>query len=189
MRKLRILVDMDQVLNNLLNRWVEYLNGRYGADASVRDIKKWDLSCVYPGLTKEEVDRPIGEDAFWEGLSTMPHSVETIRRMVGDGHEVYVVTAASVYRTIPAKIDWLLANYPSLSWEDVVIANKKQIVTGDVLIDDAVHNLEGGDYFKILIDSPNNAGYDAEGNGMARAPDLKAAYEIIKKEFARRLAE
>ena len=189
MRKLRILVDMDQVLNNLLNRWVEYLNARYGEDANARDIKKWDLSCVYPGLTKEEVDRPISEDAFWEGLGTMPHSVETLERMIGDGHEVYVVTAASVYRTIPAKIDWLLANYPFLTWEDVVIVRKKQMVSGDVLIDDAVHNLEGGDYFKILVDSPNNTGYNAEENGMVRAADLKEAYEIIKKEFGQHTTE
>jgi len=183
MRKLRILVDMDQVLNNLLDWWVEYLNARYGANANVRDIRKWDLSCIYPALTKEEVDRPISEDAFWGGLSTKPHSVETMEKMVGDGHEVYVVTAASVYLTIPAKIDWLLANYPFLRWGNVVIANKKQIISGDVLIDDAIHNLEGGDYFKILIDSPNNTGYDAEANGMVRASDLKEAYKAIRKEF------
>jgi len=183
MRKLRILVDMDQVLNNLLAWWVEYLNDRYCADAQVRDVLKWDLSCVYPGLTKEEVDRPISENAFWGGLSTNPYSVETLGKMARDGHEIYVVTAASVYQTIPAKIDWLLANYPFLTWGNIVIVNRKQIVSGDVLIDDAVHNLEGGDYFKILLDAPNNKGYDAERNGMVRVYDLREAYEVIKEHF------
>ena len=181
MRKLRILVDMDQVLNNLLERWVEYLNERYNASASAEDIHIWDLTCVYPWLTKEEVDRPLGEDALWEGLSTRPHSVETMKRMIDDGHEVYVVTAASVHQTVPAKVDWLLKNYPCLTWDNVVITGRKQIISGDVLIDDAVHNLENGPYLKLLMDCPNNQGYDAQANGMTRVYTLKEAYEVIIK--------
>ena len=184
MRRLRILIDMDQVLNNLLDWWVQYLNNRHGTDARAQDIHVWDLRCVYPDLTKEEVDRPLSENIFWAGLSTRPHSVETVTKMIDDGHEVYVVTAASVYQTLPAKVDWLLANYPCLRWGNIVITYRKQIIDGDVLIDDAVHNLEGGSYLKILMDCPNNKGYDAEENGMIRVSTMKEAYEVIRKELA-----
>ena len=184
MRKLRILVDMDQVLNNLLDWWVEYLNDRYNANANAQDIHIWDVTCVYPELSKEEVDRPLSEDSFWAGLSTRPDSVDTITKMMEDGHEVFIVTAASVYQTLPAKIGWLLENYPCLCWDDIVITSRKQIVSGDVLIDDAVHNLEGGDYLKILMDCPNNQGYDAEGNGMVRVSTLTDAYEVINAVFS-----
>jgi hypothetical protein len=42
------------------------------------------------------------------------------------------------------------------------------MIRGDVLIDDGIHNLEGGDYKKILFTAAHNRNYDAEANGMIR---------------------
>jgi len=66
-----------------------------------------------------------------------------------------------------------------LSRSDIIITTKKQKVIGDVLIDDMVHNFEGGNYLKLLFDSPINRNYDAEANGMVRVHTLKEAYEVI----------
>jgi 5'(3')-deoxyribonucleotidase len=68
MKKLRILVDMDEVLNNLLEAWVAYLNERYSVNARVQDVNAWCLTCVYPFLTVDEVNRPLYEDAFFRTL-------------------------------------------------------------------------------------------------------------------------
>ena len=183
MKKLRILVDMDEVLDNLLDGWVAYLNERYGVHADAKDIRQWSLTCVFPFLTEEETIQPLYEDAFHASLAPKPHSVEYLHKMISDGHEVFVVTAASVYQTVPAKMDWLFAHYPYLSWENVMIARRKQLIQGDVLIDDGIHNLEGGNYFKILYDCPYNQSYNAEANGMVRVYSLKEAYEVINGEL------
>ena len=58
------------------------------------------------------------------------------------------------------------------------------LIKGDVLIDDGFHYLEGGSYFKILIDAPYNQDYDAEKNGMVRVSTLKEAYDVIREEFS-----
>ena len=183
MKKLNILVDMDEVLNNLLDGWVAYLNKRHNTYASAQDINMWDLRCIYPKLTEEEVNQPLTDDSFWKGLTVKSNSVESLKRIIDDGHEVYIVTAASVYQTLPAKIEWLLTNYPYLTWDNVIITRRKQMIRGDVLIDDAVHNLEGGNYYKILMDCPNNRSYDAEKNGMVRVYTLEEAHNVIKKVF------
>ena len=183
MKKLRILVDMDEVLNNLLDGWVAYLNERHHLNANAQDIYAWDVGCVYPTLTPEEVEQPLYDDTLWERLAAKPGSVESLKTMIDDGHEIFVVTASSVYQTLPAKIDWLLKHYPYLTWDNVVLARRKQIVSGDVLIDDGIHNLEGGGYFKILMDAPNNRAYDAEKNGMIRVYTLKEAYDVMKTVF------
>ena len=52
------------------------------------------------------------------------------------------------------------------------------------MIDDGFHYLEGGSYFKILIDAPYNQDYDAEKNGMVRVSTLKEAYDVIREEFS-----
>ena len=182
MRQLRILVDVDEVLNNLLIRWVDYLNDRYHTNANAQDLKVWSLRGIFPQLSEEEVNRPLYEDALWQSLSPHPDSVTYLKRLIDDGHEVWIVTA-SVYQTLPVKMDWLFRHYPYLSWSQVILTRKKQLIRADVLIDDGIHNLEGGEYFKILYDSPNNRHYDAEGNGMVRVYSLKEAYQVINQRL------
>lgn len=73
----------------------------------------------------------------------------------------------------------LFKYFPFISWNDVIIIAHKQLIKGDVLVDDGVHNLEGGDYAKILVDSPHNRGYDAEANGMIRLNNWDDIYHAI----------
>jgi 5'(3')-deoxyribonucleotidase len=182
MKKLRILVDVDEVLNNLLDCWVDYLNKQYNANANAQDLKVWNLQGIFPELTEEEVNRPLYDDVLWQSLSPRPGSTEYLKRMIDDGHDVLIVTA-SVYQTLPAKMDWLFVHYPYLSWDNVILTRRKQLIRADVLIDDGIHNLEGGNYFKILFDCPNNRHYDAKKNGMIRVYSLKEAYEAINKHL------
>lgn len=95
------------------------------------------------------------------------------------GHEVYIVTATP-YISVPEKMDDLLFRwFPFITWEQVIITSRKQLIKGDVLIDDGIHNLEGGDYVKILMTAPHNRDYDAEANGMIRVNNWKEIEEVI----------
>ena len=55
------------------------------------------------------------------------------------------------------------------------------MIRGDVLIDDGIHNLEGGDYVKILMTAPHNRNYDAEANGMIRVHNWEEIEEILSQ--------
>lgn len=48
-----------------------------------------------------------------------------------------------------------------------------------MLIDDGIHNLEGGDYKKILFTAAHNRNYDAEANGMIRVRNWDEVVKII----------
>ena len=50
-----------------------------------------------------------------------------------------------------------------------------------MLIDDGIHNLEGGNYRKILFTAPHNRFYDAEANGMTRVNTWEEVVEIIDR--------
>jgi len=180
MKKLTILVDIDDVLNDLLDRWVENLNERYGLSANAQELAVWNVQSIYPTLTVEEVYAPMYEDDIWRKLSPRLTSVEYLKRMVDDGHDVVIVTA-SVYETLAIKMEWMYEHFPFLPRENIICARRKQLIKGDVLIDDGIHNLEGGEYFKILVDGPYNRSYDAEGNDMVRVHTIKEAYEAINK--------
>ena len=174
-----ILIDMDDTIEQLLRAWLDGVNRRYGRSVAYDDITDWDVSAPYPGLTREQVYAIPDEPGFWGTVRPIEGAAEVIKRFMDAGHEVYIVTATH-YVSIPEKMDDLLFRwFPFISWDQVIITSHKQMIKGDVLIDDGIHNLEGGDYIKILMTAPHNRCYDAEANGMIRAGNWAEIEGII----------
>ena len=175
-----ILIDMDDTIESLLKAWVRGVNSKYGRSVSYEDITSWDVSAAFPGLTRKQVYDVLLEKGFWKDVEPTPGAAEAIQRFMAAGHEVFIVTATP-YESVTEKMSDLLFRYfPFLSWKQLIITSRKQLIRGDVLIDDGVHNLEGGDYIKILMTAPHNRNYDAEANGMIRVHTWAEIEEIIR---------
>jgi len=177
--KLHIMVDCDNVLNNLSEDWVMYLNTKHGLSVNPKHISHDKIYEAFPSLSRDEVKFPLQDEAFGGSYSVKPGSYEYLKQMVDDGHEISIVTAHN-NKTAGMKFEWITTHFPFISRDDIIITRKKHKIIGDVLIDDEVKNLLQGSHLKILFDHPNNHGYDANANGMIRVYNLKEAYEIIK---------
>lgn len=179
MKRLTVLVDMDDTIESLLSAWVERLNRSFGTEVNPDEVSEWDISKSFPTLTKEQVYSPLLCDDFWYSVMPIDGASDALQQLIADGHRVLIVTT-SAYQTLRTKMDVVLFGYfPFLTWNDVIITSHKQLVRGDVLVDDGVHNLEGGDYMKVLMDAPHNRSYDAEANDMIRVKNWGEAYSII----------
>ncbi|MBO4360492.1 MAG: hypothetical protein J5822_06410 [Eubacteriaceae bacterium] len=179
MRKLTILVDMDDTIEQLLCAWIRSVNEKFGTCVAYDDIKSWDVSEAFPGLSHDDVYDVILEDDFWDSVEPVPGAAEALRSFMEEGHSVYIVTATP-YQSVKAKMEKHLFRYfPFISWDQLIITSRKQMIMGDVLIDDAVHNLIGGSYRKILMDSANNRAFDTSGTDIVRCMDWDQAREII----------
>ena len=176
-----ILVDMDDTIEQLLKAWVRGVNEKYGRNVDYNDVTSWDVSAAFPGLTWEQVyDIPM-QPGFWKTVDPIPGAAESLQRLMNDGHDVLIVTATP-HESVPDKMnDLLFRCFPFLSWNQVIITFHKQMIHGDVLIDDGIHNLEGGDYAKILMTAPHNRNYNAEANGMIRVHDWTEIEKVIRK--------
>lgn len=197
MKKLTILVDMDDTIELLTDAWLDWLNAKHGTHVTKDDIHSWNFAAAFPTLTEDEAYAPIYIDEFWDHVEPMPWAFEILCRLRAEGHEVYIVTS-STYQTIPAKMEKVLFQYfPFIHWDHVIVAPKKQMILGDVLIDDAPHNLDGFDGLKILMDAPHNRSYDAKKNGMFRVDNWRMVYDLVThyakvcetREIARKMAE
>ena len=174
-----ILVDMDDTIEQLLKAWVKRANEKFGRNAALDDVTGWNVSVAYPGLSREDVYGVTFEPGFWKSIEPMPGAAEALRHFMEEGHDVYIVTATEIEH-LEEKMNGLLFRYfPFLSWKQVIVTSNKQMIRGDVLIDDGIHNLEGGDYRKILFTAPHNRDYDAEANGMTRVSNWKEIVAII----------
>ena len=175
-----LLVDMDDTIEQLLEAWVRGVNERYGCSVTYDEITSWDVSAAYPGLTREQVYAIPAEPGFWGKVKPIPGAAESLMRLMDAGHDVFIVTATPPEQVQEKMHDLLFKYFPFLSWDQVIVTSKKQMIRGDVLIDDGVHNLEGGDYVKILMTAPHNRSYDAEGNGMIRVHNWKQVETIVQ---------
>lgn len=165
-----------------------YLNTKHGTSTQKDDVTQWDISKSFPTLSHEQVYEPLYLDSFWLSVKPIDGAAEALQKLVADGHQVLIVTTSS-YETLCTKMEDVLFKYfPFLSWDDVIVTSRKQLVNGDVLIDDATHNLEGGQYLRVLMDAPHNRAYSTESNGMIRVYNWGEAYEVIS-QYAHSFAE
>lgn len=182
LKQLTILVDMDDTLEDLCTPWVQYLNEKYGTAVTTDDIKDWHIAKVFPTLTREQVFEPLATEKFWERVKPLPKAYKNICKLKYDGHRIFIVTASDPIISIPMKLEKVLFRYfPFFSCNDVIITAQKQMIRGDVLVDDASHNLENGNYKRILMNAPHNRFFNEKSIGAARDCDWDTVYRLISE--------
>ena len=179
MKKLTILVDMDDVLDDLCKVWADTLNKLFEVNVQYEDIIEWDMQKAFPMLSKQEIYWPLGCEWMWERINPLPGAIDTVKKLIKDGHKLVIVTASAPETIEPKLKKFFFRRYPFFTMDDVIIAKQKYLIEGDVLIDDGVHNFDKVRCNKILMTAPHNKNFDAEGNGMRRANNWDEIYKII----------
>ena len=110
LKKLTILIDFDQTINNLNEAWVEYLNERHGTNVKPDDVTDWDITKSFPTLIRDEVFKPLYEEALWKRVKPLPKAYDNLCKLRNDGHKIYVVTTSNPV-TVPIKLNNVLFNY------------------------------------------------------------------------------
>lgn len=180
MNKLTVLIDMDDVLENLCEVWVDILNNRFGMHVRHEDVRDWDISKAFPTLTHDEVYIPLSEFMTWSQLTPLPGAREYVKKLQDDGHDVVVVTASHPSNT-RYKYIWLQRYFPQFKYRDVIFTSRKQMICGDVLIDDKPQNLENAAYAGILMSQPHNLSYDIRSEWIRRANSWEDAYNLVRQ--------
>ena len=174
-----ILVDMDEVMESLAKSWAAAVNAKYGYDVDPETIDEWDFAKFFPGLSRNQVYRIMDEDDFWQTVEPLPGAAETLQKLMEDGHDVYVVTTTHP-RCLWNKVQYCLnVNFPFINLKHLIVTGNKQMIRGDVLIDDNPDNLTGGEYVQLLMTAPHNRSFDAEAHGMTRVNNWDEIYDMI----------
>lgn len=170
---------MDDTIINLCETWVGFINEKYGTCVRPDDVKEWSMLKAFPMLKREQVYNPLFDDEMWKRVKPIPGATYYIQKMIEDGHKVVIVTATHP-KNVNIKVNYILLKYfPFISVDNVIITSQKQMILGDILIDDAPHNLCGGQYKKILINAPHNKSFDAKLNNIYRADGWKEIYQAV----------
>ena len=157
---MKIGIDLDDTINNLVETWLTKYNYDYEDTVSINDIKSWDLhkyvSCG------NDIYNYLRDGFLFKALGIKKGAVEAIDELMKE-HEVYIVTANAHYNygVCDDKIDFIKEEIPNFPIENLIFANNKHMIDLDILIDDGLHNLEGFcHYYPIVFDRPWNRSND-----------------------------
>lgn len=165
---MRILVDFDNVMVNTGECWIEWLNKQHNTTVKWNGVCDYDLTKAFHTLSSDEIFSPLQKEEFWRMVSPMPSAVRTLKRLVDEGNEVIVCTATWP-DTYGMKYKLVLNKFfPFIGVDNIIVAHRKQMILGDLLIDDAPFNLIGGKYASVLFDAPHNRNFDNASSGIDR---------------------
>jgi 5'(3')-deoxyribonucleotidase len=176
---MRIGIDFDGVINNMLETWVEWLNKEHGCSVKVEEVTDWELHKQYSNLSSTELFAPLFTPEFWDEVTIKKDAQEVIERLMNDGHEIYIVTS-SHYKTLPYKLKkCLFAHFPRLTEENVIITYNKALIRCDLLVDDRLQNLVDYPGGRVLFDAPYNKGPEADAMVDYRVASWKELYMLV----------
>ncbi len=138
---MRILLDMDGVIADLLTHWCQLINDRHGENLTPETATDWNIHklCQDPDAANK-IYEFFREDGFFRELPPMPGAVEGIQTLMRRGHDVVIVTACKYGHS--DKRAWFRDHLPHFNRRNIIFAERKELIRGDVFIDDHVQNLE-----------------------------------------------
>lgn len=155
MKKFTLLIDQDDVLAEYIKGVAEAYNQKYGTMKCAEECVTWNLHSVFG----EEVETIMHEPDLFRNLKAVPHALEVFERLYTSGlFEMYIVTAAQPC-SVEAKHEWIKEYLPFFPQDRIIVCRKKNMIKGDYLLDDGMHNIEdfaSGGGTPIIFERPHN---------------------------------
>jgi 5'(3')-deoxyribonucleotidase len=155
-RRLRIAVDMDEVIADALAEHLHRYNAAFGAALRLEDLRGGHLEDLVPPAHRAAALAMV-DASFFEDLAVMPGAREVLLDL-SSRHDVFIVSAAmDVPCSFDAKYRWLQKHFAFIPPSQIVFCGDKGIVDADYLIDDRARHFA---YFRgqgLLFSAPHNA--------------------------------
>ncbi|UBM58471.1 5'-3'-deoxyribonucleotidase [Marinilongibacter aquaticus] len=165
MEKMRIAIDMDDVMADTSEAIVQIYNEAFGTLHSKNDFLT-DLRWADHHENYQKVRHQLFEPGFFRNIPVMEGAQEVVKAL-HDRYELFVVSAAMEFpNSLKDKYDWLEEHFPYIHWKNIVFCGDKSIVRAHVIIDDheknlidfegrammfnAMHNLEIEGYERVM---------------------------------------
>ena len=179
--RLRIAVDMDEVIADAFSKHLRHYNQQTGAQLTTEMVTKSGLGPLIPVERRDQFNAIPHADGFFADLEVVAGSQEALRELARH-HDVYITSAAmDVPNSFADKFEWLEQHFSFIPTSRVVFCGAKNIIDADVLIDDRSRHFKGFRGTGILFTAPHNAAEAAD----LRADSWKDVLEILGNGRAR----
>jgi 5'(3')-deoxyribonucleotidase/uncharacterized protein with PQ loop repeat len=160
--KLRVAVDMDEVIADAFGKTLRAYNDRTGRAVTKEQIAREGIEVMSapefmtPEL-KTALDDMFHDRTFFADLELVEGSQQALRDLSKD-FEIFIASAAmDVPSSFDAKYQWLQQYFPFIPSSHYIFCGDKSILNADFLVDDRPRHF---DHFRgqgILFTAPHNA--------------------------------
>ena len=184
-RRLRIAVDMDEVIADSFSKHLSLYNQQVGANLTKEVVAKKGLGAVIPHDRRDQFAAIPHGEGFFNHLDVIEGSQEALLEL-SRHHDIFIASAAmEVPSSFDAKFKWLQKHFPFLPPSRIVFCGDKNIVDADILVDDRSRHFADFRGTGILFTAPHNAGESAE----LRANNWNDVLRILQGEQSEVAAE
>jgi 5'-nucleotidase len=153
---MRILIDMDDVIADAVERFLEWYERDFGVRYTKDDLKGTKLHLIVPEEHRKIVREYPHRQDFFKDLPVIDYSREIVEEL-HNRFEVYIASAAMEFPySLPHKNKWLDEHFPFIHWKRRIFCGDKSVLKGDILIDDHDFNLSVFDGRAIMFSSSHN---------------------------------
>lgn len=138
-KKFRILIDMDDTITNFLEEVINEYNKTYGTSHSIDEVTEW----VIPSSFEYGLFSVLELTNILTMITPKLDSIECINKWIDEGYDVFIVSdCCNRYQSYRDKLKWLKTYIPKFDLSHFIPCKEKYVISGDVLIDDNLDNLE-----------------------------------------------
>lgn len=150
-----IAVDIDNVLNNLAEKTLEFYNALSDKNIQMSDISTYNFAECLPQKEADGITELFKKYELWDSLTPLSDSQWGLKALVNMGHEIYLATATHP-ENFAWKVEWIEKYYPFIDTRNIIRIVNKSLLKCDVMIDDCLDNLIGNMCERICFDYPWN---------------------------------
>lgn len=177
MLKRTILVDMDSIICDFYYGVLDLYRKDTGEELDPSYIGSWNVT--FPN--GKDILYYFSRPGFFRGLSPIPGAQEALKDLKDQGHELVLVTAATLTNAPGEKFEWMSQHFPWWHRNQMFFAKEKFRIHGDVLIDDHGENMAA---WKLYW---NRRGYQTFGVGIEypynSADGVRDAFDFLAPSY------
>ncbi len=175
-RRLRIAVDMDEVIADAFGKHLHHYNRSVGTNLTPQLVTEKGLGALIPVEQREEFSSIPHSDGFFADVALIPGSREALLEL-SRNHDIFITSAAmEVPSSFADKFAWLETHFPFIPPSRIVFCGDKGIINADVLIDDRSRHFKRFRGTGILFTAPHNVAEAAD----FRANNWNDVLEILE---------
>ena len=178
---IKIAIDFDNVINNLLEKTLEIYNAQSGKNIQTSDITSYNFYECLDKKDAEGIVRLFKNKALWDSLVPIEGARDGLKKLVDAGHKVYIVTATAP-ENFTWKITWLKKYFPFFNADNVIRMMDKSLIQADILIEDCAEQLvKHKSCDRICLDYPYNRNVSDYIYGIRRCKNWTEILEAVNK--------
>lgn len=161
MSKPKLFLDVDEVI--CFPHYLKYLNKFLNTNYTIDDFTNYYIDEeAIPKEQMEEFNNYLKDKNLYEDPNILPDALECLKKL-NEITDIYIYSdclnpfdIANSSKIFVDKFNFLLTYLPFINPEKFIFTASKDILKGDIIVDDRLKNLQGDFKLKILFPSYHN---------------------------------